>query len=124
MQDHRPAKQDQGHLAAHGTVLASALVVCAPLVAQAATSHPTPGFNVFSVEQGIEIGRQSAVAAEGQPPMLNDRNLDRYLNRIVTKLAAQAPGGPGESLRSFDRSSMRPPAFEGWWRDLSASCSR
>ena len=30
--------------------------------------------------------------AERQLPLLNDRNLDRYLNKIVGKLAAQAPG--------------------------------
>jgi hypothetical protein len=44
------------------------------------------------VEQDIEIGRQSAVEAERQLPLLNDRNVDRYLNEIIRKLAAQAPG--------------------------------
>jgi Zn-dependent protease with chaperone function len=73
-------------------LLTSALVLCAPLAAQAATSRPTPGFNLFSVEQDIEIGRQSAVEAERQLPLLNDRNADRYLNEIIRKLAAQAPG--------------------------------
>jgi hypothetical protein len=73
-------------------LLASALVLCAPLVARAEASRATPGFNLFSVEQDVEIGRQSAVEAERQLPMLNDRNVDRYLNKIVEKLAAQAPG--------------------------------
>jgi Peptidase family M48 len=73
-------------------LLASALVVGAPLVAQAATSRPTPGFNLFSVEQDVEIGRQSAVEAERQLRLLYDRKLDRYLNKVVGKLAAQAPG--------------------------------
>jgi Zn-dependent protease with chaperone function len=73
-------------------LLTSALVLCAPLAAQAATSRPTPGFNLFSVEQDIEIGRQSAVEAERQLPLLNDRNADRYLNEIIRKLATQAPG--------------------------------
>ena len=77
---------------APSVLLASALVLYAPLVARAATSRATPGFNLFSVEQDIEIGRQSAVEAERQLPLLNDRNVDRYLNKIVTKLAAQAPG--------------------------------
>jgi Zn-dependent protease with chaperone function len=75
-------------------LLASALVLCAPLVARAATSHATPGFNLFTVEQDVEIGRQSAVEAERQLPMLNDRDVDRYLSKIVSKLAAQAPGAP------------------------------
>lgn len=73
-------------------LLASALILCAPLVARAAASRATPGFNLFSVEQDIEIGRQSAVEAERQLPLLNDRNVDRYLNQIIGKLAAQAPG--------------------------------
>jgi beta-barrel assembly-enhancing protease len=77
---------------APSVLLASALVLCAPLVAQAATSRATPGFNLFSVEQDIEIGRQSAVEAERQLPLLKDRNVDRYLNEIIRKLAAQAPG--------------------------------
>ena len=77
---------------ASSVLLASALVLWAPLMARAATSPATPGFNLFSVEQDIEIGRQSAVEAERQLPLLNDRNVDRYLNQIVRKLAAQAPG--------------------------------
>jgi beta-barrel assembly-enhancing protease len=52
----------------------------------------SPGFNLFSVEQGVEIGRQSAVEAERQLPMLRNRNVDRYLGKIVTRLAAHAPG--------------------------------
>ena len=73
-------------------LLASALVLCLAPLARAATSSATPGFNLFSVEQDIEIGRQSAVEAERQIPLLKDRNVDRYLNEIVRKLAAQAPG--------------------------------
>ena len=75
-------------------LLVGTLVLCAPLVAQDETSRarPTPGFNLFSVEQDVEIGRQSAVAAERQLPLLRDRNVDRYLGSIVSKLAAKAPG--------------------------------
>lgn len=77
---------------APSVLLASAFVLCAPLVAGAQTKPATPGFNLFSVEQDVEIGRQSAVEAERQLPMLKNRNVDRYLGKIVTKLAAQAPG--------------------------------
>ena len=77
---------------APSVLLASALIFCAPFVARAADSRATPGFNLFSVEQDIEIGRQSAVEAERQLPLLKDRNVDRYLTRIISKLAAQAPG--------------------------------
>src|SRR5512145_324867 len=69
-----------------------ALALCTPLVARAQTKAATPGFNLFSVEQDVEIGRQSAVQAERQLPLLRNGNVDRYLSKIVTKLAAQAPG--------------------------------
>lgn len=77
---------------APSVLLASALVLCAPLAARAQTSPATPGFNLFTVEQDVEIGRQSAAQAERQLPLLNNRNVDRYLNKIIGKLAAQAPG--------------------------------
>jgi hypothetical protein len=57
---------------ARPVLLAGALVLCAPLVARAQTKPATAGFNLFSVEQNIEIGRQSAVEAERQLPMLKN----------------------------------------------------
>jgi Zn-dependent protease with chaperone function len=77
---------------ARPVLLASALALCVPLVARAEDKPATPGFNLFTVEQDVEIGRQSAVEAERQLPMLRNGDVDRYLGRIVTKLAAQAPG--------------------------------
>ena len=67
-------------------------VLSAPCLAQTTTKEPTPGFNLFSVNQDIEIGRQSALEAERQLPLLNNRNVDTYLNRIVQRLASYAPG--------------------------------
>ena len=77
---------------APSVLLASALALCAPLGARAETSRATPGFNLFSVDQDVEIGRQSVVEAEKRLPLLNDRNVDRYLNQLVGKLAPRAPG--------------------------------
>src|SRR4029453_2742162 len=77
---------------APAVLLAGALVLCAPLVARAQTKPATPGFNLFSVDQDVEIGRQSAVEAERQLPMLRNANVDRYLGQIVARLAAKAPG--------------------------------
>jgi beta-barrel assembly-enhancing protease len=73
-------------------LLACALVLGAPLAATGA-DDPKPGFNLFSVEQDVEIGAQSAQEAERELPLLRDQNVDRYLNGIISKLAAQAPGG-------------------------------
>ena len=60
--------------------------------AQTRSAQPEPGFNLFTVEQDIDLGRQSAAEAEKQLRLLNDRNVDSYLNRIVQRLAAGAPG--------------------------------
>jgi Zn-dependent protease with chaperone function len=51
-----------------------------------------PGFNVFSVDQDVEIGKQSAIQAEKQLPMLSDAAVSRYVSAIGARLVAQAPG--------------------------------
>jgi Zn-dependent protease with chaperone function len=51
-----------------------------------------PGFNLFSVEQDQEIGRQSATEAERQLPILSDRSIDGYVNAVGKRLAAVVPG--------------------------------
>jgi beta-barrel assembly-enhancing protease len=58
---------------------------------QAQTQFKT-GFNLFSVEQDVEIGRQSAIEAEAQLPILNDRSIEAYVNAIGERLASVAPG--------------------------------
>ncbi len=63
----------------------------APGVAQT-TRQPQPGFNLFSVQQDVELGRQSAIEAERQLRLLNDPATNTYLTRMITRLAAQAPG--------------------------------
>src|SRR5688572_12478933 len=60
-------------------------------VAEAQT-QVKPGFNLFSPEQDVEIGRQSAAEVQRQMPVLSDRELEAYVNRIGQKLAANAPG--------------------------------
>lgn len=73
-------------------LLASAMALAAPLWASAQTKRATPGFNLFTVEQDVEIGRQSAAEAEKQLRLLNQPNVNRYLGSIISRLAAQAPG--------------------------------
>ena len=76
------------------TCLALALCACA---VGGGPSSPSAGsasssFNLFTPEQDVEIGRQSAAEAEKQLPMLGDSAADRYVDGIVQTLAAQAPG--------------------------------
>ena len=50
------------------------------------------GFNVFSVEQDVEIGRQSAAEAERQLPLLRDSSVESYVERVGRRLADAASG--------------------------------
>jgi Zn-dependent protease with chaperone function len=61
-------------------------------VAQAQTKV-NPGWNLFSPQQDVEIGQQSAVQADQQLPLVRDADVDAYVNRIGQRLAANA-GGP------------------------------
>lgn len=51
------------------------------------------GWNMFSPQQDVEIGQQSAVEAERQLPILRESEVENYINRIGQKLAANS-GGP------------------------------
>lgn len=51
-----------------------------------------PGFNLFSPEQDIEIGQQSAAEVEKQMPLVKDAAAVKYLNDVGHRLAALAPG--------------------------------
>src|SRR6266540_2947228 len=71
------------------------VVVALMLVSGVATAQTNikPGWNLFSAQDDAQIGQQSAVQAEQQLPILNDRTVENYLNSIGQKLATNA-GGP------------------------------
>src|SRR5947207_1101182 len=61
-------------------------------IAQAQTKVK-PGFNLFSAQDDVQVGQQSAVEAERQLPILRDATVQSYVDRIGQRLAANA-GGP------------------------------
>jgi len=67
-------------------------VLTTAAMAQAQTKIKS-GFNLFSADQDVEVGQQSAAEAEQQLPILNDSQINAYVNRIGQKLALNA-GGP------------------------------
>ncbi|HEV8365999.1 MAG TPA: M48 family metallopeptidase [Gemmatimonadaceae bacterium] len=82
-------------IAAPALLLAGAITIAplsTPIDAQATVRRTPSGFNLFSTQQDVEIGRQAAAEAEQQLPILNDRATTRYLNQIIQRLAAVAPG--------------------------------
>ncbi|MGH9357159.1 MAG: M48 family metallopeptidase, partial [Terriglobia bacterium] len=50
-----------------------------------------PGFNLYSVQQDVTAGRQSAAQVEKQMPMLHDAAVSQYVNQLGRKLASFAP---------------------------------
>src|SRR5438552_12167003 len=58
-----------------------------------AQTNIKPGFNLFSPSDDVQIGQQSAAEAQQQLPLLNDSQVNGYVNRIGQRLAANA-GGP------------------------------
>lgn len=71
------------------------LLAAAGLLAQG-PRQLRPGFNLFSRDQDIQLGREAAVEIEKQVIVLNDPELERYIRRIGEKLAAtpEAAGFP------------------------------
>jgi predicted Zn-dependent protease len=63
-----------------------------PALANAQRIVVRPGWNMFSPEQDVEIGRSVSANAERQLPMLNDTRVDAYLNRLGRRLAEKAQG--------------------------------
>jgi beta-barrel assembly-enhancing protease len=51
-----------------------------------------PGFNLFSPQQDVEIGRQSAQQILAETPMLDDPQIEEYIQRLGAKLASKAAG--------------------------------
>lgn len=73
----------------------AALIVTMSLfgaIAEAQT-QVRPGWNLFSAQQDVEIGYQSAIQAERQLPLVRDADIEGYVNRIGQRLAVNA-GGP------------------------------
>ena len=70
--------------------LAAAVAVSASVAL--AQTQIQPGFNLFSVEQDQEIGRQSADEAQRQLPILHDHSIQAYVDGVGKRLAAAAPG--------------------------------
>ncbi len=68
------------------------LAVAAGAYAADSRTKLKPGWNLFSPQQDIEMGRESAKEAEMQIPILNDRQSTAYIDSLGKRLASHAPG--------------------------------
>src|SRR5262245_25168593 len=70
------------------------LVLAIALTAYAADSRTKlkPGWNLFSPQQDVELGRDVSRQAERELSILNDRRATAYISSLGRQLAAHAPG--------------------------------
>ncbi len=73
-------------------LLTTGLLAVASFTAFAQRTPLKPGWNLFSPQQDVELGKQVSADAEKTLSMLNNSRVDDYLNRLGKKLAAGAPG--------------------------------
>ena len=76
--------------------------MCIFVIALAWAQGPTrfkPGFNLFSKEQDVQVGQESAAQVRKQMTMVKDPFLNQYINSIGKRLAnAQEAKESGASL--------------------------
>lgn len=77
-----------------GRRVAALLFVVALVPLAGAQTNIKAGWNLFSPQDDVQIGAQSAAAAQQQLPILSDPRVNGYVNRIGQRLARNA-GGPG-----------------------------
>jgi len=73
-------------------LVAALSLVLAPAAWADGRTQLTPGWNMFSAQQDVEVGQQASNDARQQVHMLNDARVDNYLNNLGRQLAAHASG--------------------------------
>src|SRR2546428_1313658 len=68
-----------------------AIWLCIMPVTALAQTHITPPGNKYSASQDVELGRQAAVEAEKQLPLLRDEETGYYIERIGRRLVDSIP---------------------------------
>ena len=61
--------------------------------ASAQRTQLKPGWNMFSADQDIEVGKRAAVDAQKQLPLCNRPSIDAYLTQLGRRLTAKLPTG-------------------------------
>jgi Zn-dependent protease with chaperone function len=60
-----------------------------------------PGFNLFSPQQDVQVGKENAAQVEKQMPMLDDPQVLQYVDSLGKKLASYAPNNRAEYAWQF-----------------------
>lgn len=76
-----------------------------PLIAAAQLQQLRPGWNLFSVQQDVQLGREASVELQRRVPVVHNRQINEYLNTLLRKLE-QSP-----NARSLNRDGSRAELF-------------
>lgn len=71
----------------------AAVLLLQPLALFSQTRTLKPGFNFFSKEQDIQLGREAATQIEREVPVLNNPEMERWLNDLAKPLVSQPEAG-------------------------------
>jgi len=82
----------RGHSFSRQVLSGLLVVLLLPLGLSADRTRLKPGMNFFNEQQDVELGREAAQDAEKQLPLLNNKQVDDYLNALGQRLARYAPG--------------------------------
>jgi len=76
--------------------LALAVLVVLPSLASGAEQlRFKPGFNLFSPQQDVQLGREASADVEKQLPLVKDAQLERYVSDLGRRLTQDAPNNAG-----------------------------
>src|SRR5215203_5290673 len=67
------------------------LVIALTATSVAAQTRVTPPKNKYTPEQDVEIGREAAAEVRREYPVIDDRQIDSYLDNLGQRLVAAAP---------------------------------
>jgi Zn-dependent protease with chaperone function len=73
------------------SVVRPALVVMLCATVAGAQTRITPPKNKFTPEQDVQLGREAAAEVRREYPLINDRQIDAYLDELGRRLVAAAP---------------------------------
>jgi Zn-dependent protease with chaperone function len=73
--------------------LLSSFLLTSALVFAAGVPQFKPGFNLFSKDQDIQLGREAAAQVEQQMQVVRDARVQDYIKRIGQRLASQPQAG-------------------------------
>lgn len=80
-------------MAPNRRLLVVPFLIVSIVAAQQKQREIKPGFNFFSKEQDVQMGREAAAQVERQMAVLNDSALTNYISRLGRKLATQPEAG-------------------------------